>query len=475
MILETSNHFKMSFIYDIIDVIDNTISTPSPKVEIEFPEILDAYFAKKNVEPEYEESVEEYTVRRGDSLSRIANRYRDERNDSNITVENIKNDNGLQNNTIHPGDVLRIRGREIVGERISFEYINKGSIGQEVYIVVETVYFRGNTIKINVKQGVESVLAEVDSPIQVTQDNNSIVLIETNVGEFADNEDITNKDDFRDWAIVKIELRPDDTNVQTWTDAIADTGDKKALLYLLVDAHSGNSEYDADRIIYYGRNPDEEGNPDTDSIRNHWLDMEGKWFELIGARAPWMEIALEEAQKARGVIEEEEPMYSIAESYLRFVGNRFEPTDSLRGPWCAAFMNWCIHRSGFRYAESASSLAPISPEYSRNFREIAEPVYGCIVVYKHVTEWKGHTGFLYGMSATGEYILLGGNQDNTIKFANYGEYTSRSRQKRLHGFYIPEDYTITQSDYLTSEDDNLDVDSENRRYGIASTGNEGRT
>lgn len=188
---------------------------------------------------------------------------------------------------------------------------------------------------------------------------------------------------------------------------------------------------------------------------------------ISGRRAPWMEIAIEESKKAKGCVESIEPMYSMAKSYLRFVGNKFEPTDGKRGPWCASYMNWCIDKSGFKYAKSASSLAPIHENYSENFKKIDEPIYGCIVVYKHVNpkKWKGHTGFLYGFDKEGDYLLLGGNQGNTINIEEYGEYTSKSKKKKLYGFYVPIDYKITSADYITEKDRNLDIVEENKKIG----------
>jgi hypothetical protein len=61
-----------------------------------------------------------------------------------------------------------------------------------------------------------------------------------------------------------------------------------------------------------------------------------------GKRAPWMEIALGVAKEMKGCVEAKEPMYSNAKKYLKYCGNNFEPTDGENGPWCAAFMNWCI-------------------------------------------------------------------------------------------------------------------------------------
>ncbi len=160
---------------------------------------------------------------------------------------------------------------------------------------------------------------------------------------------------------------------------------------------------------------------------------------------------------------------------MRFVGNTFEPTDGDNGPWCAAFMNWCINESGYKYAKSASSLAPIHNLYKKNFKKIDKPIYGCIVVYKHKSKWKGHTGFLYGKTKDDKYILLGGNQDNTIKMDDYGEYTSKSKTKKLYGFYIPADYVVSEDDYLTEDDKNLSLKDSNTKIGVTSSNNAGHT
>ena len=49
----------------------------------------------------------EYTVQRGDSLAKIAKRY-------DITVEELREWNGIEGNLIKPGQTLRIHGRSTV-------------------------------------------------------------------------------------------------------------------------------------------------------------------------------------------------------------------------------------------------------------------------------------------------------------------------------------------------------------------------
>lgn len=192
-------------------------------------------------------------------------------------------------------------------------------------------------------------------------------------------------------------------------------------------------------------------------------------------KAPWMKIAINIAKEMKGCTEEKEPMYTKAKSYLRYCNNSYEPTDGENGPWCAAFMNWTIGQTGYSHAKSAASLAPLDKVAGKKYKQIDQPIYGCIVVYKHTSKWKGHTGFLYGKTKAGRYILLGGNQDNTIRFDNYGEYTSNSKKKKLYGFYIPVDYEIKESDYL-NQDDIYETSNEiNIKYGIVAKKSTGKT
>lgn len=194
-------------------------------------------------------------------------------------------------------------------------------------------------------------------------------------------------------------------------------------------------------------------------------------LKYMDGRAPWMDIAVNLAKEMKGCKEGVEPMYSNAKKFLKYCGNNFEPTDGENGPWCAAFMNWTIGQTinpitnePYKHAKSAASLAPTSN--SKLYKKISEPIFGCIVVYKHISKWKGHTGFLFGKTKNGLYILLGGNQDNTIRFDSYGEYTSKSKLKKLYGFYVPYDYTISEKDNLTESDIYEDSNSINVNFGI---------
>ena len=70
------------------------------------------------------------------------------------------------------------------------------------------------------------------------------------------------------------------------------------------------------------------------------------------------------------------------------------------------------------------------------------------------------------MTKSGRYILIGGNQDNTIRFDDYGEYTSNTKTKKLYGFYIPKDYAPTEADKLAISDTYETSNEINVNYGI---------
>ena len=195
-----------------------------------------------------------------------------------------------------------------------------------------------------------------------------------------------------------------------------------------------------------------------------------------------MELAESIAKEMKGCKEGKEPMYSNAKKYLQYCGLETKPTDGKKGPWCAAFMNWVIGQTinpktnkPYNHAKSAASLAPTKDATKNNYKQISEPIYGCLVVYKHSNGSNGHTGFLMGKTKDGRYILLGGNQDDTIRFDAYGEYTSKSKIKKLYGFYVPKDYEIKDQDKLTDNDIYESADALNIKFGIIAEPSTGKT
>ncbi|WP_197064642.1 TIGR02594 family protein [Achromobacter sp. RTa] len=91
-------------------------------------------------------------------------------------------------------------------------------------------------------------------------------------------------------------------------------------------------------------------------------------------------------------------------------------------PWCAAFVNWCLWRSGA--VDGTNSAA------SSSFRSwklaTTEPRPGDIVVFQHKHDaWKGHVGFFISRTAGGTYVL-GGNQMPLRRDLPPGTYEARN-------------------------------------------------
>jgi len=215
----------------------------------------------------------EYTVKSGDSLGKIASA-------NGTTTANLIaiNDSITEanKNDLKVGQKIKL-SKGNTKQKITFERLNKTTLGSDVYIVVETDKLQDKQILININQGKVKGIVEKDTAVKITQNDKETVLIEATVGEYAKDDKLSNKDDFKDWAIAKIKLAPKTKEtLKTYTDEIKKLTDKKTLLYLLIDAHSKNDI----TVVYNGRNPDKDGNPDERTTPNYWLDMEGNWFEL---------------------------------------------------------------------------------------------------------------------------------------------------------------------------------------------------
>lgn len=231
--------------------------------------VLDAYFATKKEALQLEGTQDVYTVKSGDSLSKIARK-------KGTTVQALRDNNHIKGDLILIGQKLNITQQTKKGNKVTFERLNQANLGDEVYVIVKTSNLQGKEITINVKQG------KVTNPTVETQGNGLMLLqngvgntlAKAVVGNFANKNEITNADDFKDWAIFKVILGGIDNKDEA--AALEQLEDKKAYLFLLVDAHSQNNI----EVVYNGHNPDNEGNVNIQTIPNYWLDIEGKWFEL---------------------------------------------------------------------------------------------------------------------------------------------------------------------------------------------------
>ncbi|WP_196892270.1 LysM peptidoglycan-binding domain-containing protein [Aureivirga marina] len=169
-------------------------------------------------------------------------------------------------------------------------------------------------------------------------------------------------------------------------------------------------------------------------------------------RAPWIDVAVNEAIKSKGKMESENPLKYMIRGYHSDINNF---TFSHKTAWCSSFVSWCINQTSYKSTESAASQS-----YRKSPMEKIEGdklVYGAIAVYTNYSNSeKGHVGFLVGKTKDGKYLILGGNQGGTgsngtqkITCMEMGETT---KTKKLAGFFLPPGYKLTDADYLTDEE-----------------------
>jgi uncharacterized protein (TIGR02594 family) len=83
-------------------------------------------------------------------------------------------------------------------------------------------------------------------------------------------------------------------------------------------------------------------------------------------------------------------------------------------PWCAAFVSWCLEKSGIESTKSAWSLS-----YLNWGIQLGSPKVGCVaVLYRGLDKNKGHVGFVVGYTPL-TITLLGGNQGDQVCLKTY--------------------------------------------------------
>lgn len=101
--------------------------------------------------------------------------------------------------------------------------------------------------------------------------------------------------------------------------------------------------------------------------------------------------------------------------------------DPSRIEWCAAFVNSVLSTKGVPGSESVSKHPLIAKSFLDWGDEVQdEPRPGDIVVFpRGRRSWQGHVGFFVTSYLDDEgnlyYVILGGNQDNTVSYKVYEE------------------------------------------------------
>ena len=120
---------------------------------------------------------------------------------------------------------------------------------------------------------------------------------------------------------------------------------------------------------------------------------------------PWLKIALAELGTTEIPGPQDNPR--IVEYHS---ATTLKATDD-ETPWCAAFVNWCLEKAGYKGTGSAAAVT---------FKEWAAKAHnlspGAVVVFKR--PGGHHVGFLYACEGD-DLFILGGNQGNRVSIARF--------------------------------------------------------
>ena len=159
---------------------------------------------------------------------------------------------------------------------------------------------------------------------------------------------------------------------------------------------------------------------------------------------PWMDDILNDVRLIHGVTENNNPTYGIANNALRYAAGLSDPTEYA---WCSAYA--CYKLNSVECNQPHTAASRLWTQSSTVVR--TGPNYGAIAVFRNYADAglkrrlsTGHIGFLYGITPDGKYIILGGNQGNTLKFSTFsttsGYIKAIGGYMHLEGFYFPNDY-----------------------------------
>lgn len=172
-------------------------------------------------------------------------------------------------------------------------------------------------------------------------------------------------------------------------------------------------------------------------------------------RAPWMQIAIDEAKRWAGKKETE---IEKAINYHRHTGQTwFKSMSGDTNAWCASFVNYCLMQAGYQMSKQKARAKSFSEDI--NFIEVKKPIFGAIALFGR--KGGGHVAFVYGKEKGGEkVVVLGGNQGDMITFIARGPKTN------LIGYYVPLAYKNFAEQELEKELTNHQAADLNKSLGI---------
>jgi uncharacterized protein (TIGR02594 family) len=96
-------------------------------------------------------------------------------------------------------------------------------------------------------------------------------------------------------------------------------------------------------------------------------------------------------------------------------------------PWCAGFVGGILESVKIKSSRSAAARS-----YLNWGQKLDRAVVGAIVVFSRPgSAWSGHVGFVVGVDARGNLMVLGGNQGNMVSIRPFD-------RRRVLGYRWPE-------------------------------------
>ena len=101
--------------------------------------------------------------------------------------------------------------------------------------------------------------------------------------------------------------------------------------------------------------------------------------------------------------------------YLRCVDLRESELEEST-PWCSAFANFCVQKSGGRGTHNAMARS-----WLHWGKKLDIPTEGCIVVFERGgNDYSGHVAFFVGYDEKKQMVkVLGGNQKDSVCYSDY--------------------------------------------------------
>ncbi|MCP2006442.1 flagellar protein FlgJ [Duganella sp. HSC-15S17] len=178
---------------------------------------------------------------------------------------------------------------------------------------------------------------------------------------------------------------------------------------------------------------------------------------MHASRAPWMKVAQEEFEKGvkrrtgRGNHDPRILEYFTATPGLERSAASIDET-----PYCAAFVNWCLGRTGYR--GNGSALAASFARWGRPTKD-NKPALGAVALIRFPGGGH-HVTFVAGISPNGRLIAtLGGNQGESHEVSH-----SRCPKTMVVTYRYPSDYPDYDDDYVLH-----DVESDHAPMTASST------